>query len=1191
LTAAGAQIVNDGGDLPNFTVGAESTSGQTSSDSANVNPADTDLTDDGLTVTVTNVIDDINEGEATTSTVVGNASSTNPDGSTVTLSIDNPNYEIDSNGEITLTADGVALVNSGQDLPDFTVDATSTTGDTGTSANVNPADTDLTAPDTPVVTITEDTNDDGFISNNELSGNINVSISIPDGSVVGDTINVTINGATLPNGDTTYEHVLTNGDLTNNSISIQLKADEGSDIKVTATITDTAGNISEEGTDSATIDTTASNIDELSITNIIDHDGDHSSITMYGTGAEVGNTITLIDEDGNEVATTIVQSDGTWSTEITSLDNTPINDNEFFSATETDPAGNETGQTDTTHFNAFDWNNAQTDNFDDYAMAGSGDDHISANDNDLNDYVVLDGGDGNDSVTFTGNISDYAITTDENGYTIVAENNSSDSDGDGTGDVNELRNVETIIFGDGQTLDLTDNTVSAPSLNLNITENILTEDVVNEIRTEVEMPTNDVELTRETTVIDSQAMVDAGYVLVQVPTVLVEKVDGSDFLGDTGGNHWYSNSLQEETSTHTLSFGNDHAGETIVLTFDTQVKGGWEDGTNAQNGQSNNETVDKFNIKINDSVVASKTYDEHDDSDNTWNESYSYEVVLNQNGEVKVDFGVASTHITETVEISNIQASLTTAGESIWMESTSSTSDINLNQAGATTGIISLGKDTDSVVIDIKSYKEDQDEGNIILYKDGSEVATLRIDDLYDWPNNTTDASIGIGGFIFDSFEVIHTGNAYGIGSNSNQFKVGDIQTPADPIYLTETYTEIVIDTAAIENLHVESDLTFTSEEAGYNNIVGTYEYDENGNPTNFVVIIDDQNNSTSGEDILDTNSDKGLFLIADGNDGITINENSVLTFDVSNNTILVDGNSVGINTFFSDNNLNIDGESHIRVDYNEDGSADIHFEDLVYGSAEMDRWDVRVPDFDDVILHAENTFYEVTNEIETVTTGYEYTLNLDADLTDTDSSEQLSDITLNNMPNNATLTDASGNEISVNADGTYTVTPDENGDATVTLSSTTSISEADLNSITSSVTSTELNGDDSVTVNQNDDITNIDGGDDDTFIMETNNIELDFDNIEAINVNTLDLGDGDTNNINVTNLDISDVLNMTGTDNILTITGDSGDQVSLDADKWDDGVVDGDFTTYTAYNGVGSESGLSEVQILIENNVEVTQG
>ena len=96
LTEAGADLVNSGQDLPNFTVSASSSTGDTGT-SSTVDPASTTDVDDGLSVTVSNVIDSITEGDADTSTVVGNASSTNPDNSTITFTIsDTTNYKIDS---------------------------------------------------------------------------------------------------------------------------------------------------------------------------------------------------------------------------------------------------------------------------------------------------------------------------------------------------------------------------------------------------------------------------------------------------------------------------------------------------------------------------------------------------------------------------------------------------------------------------------------------------------------------------------------------------------------------------------------------------------------------------------------------------------------------------------------------------------------------------------------------------------------------------------------------------------------------------------------------------------------------------------------------------------------------------------------------------------------------------------------
>ena len=196
-------------------------------------------------------------------------------------------------------------------------------------------------------------------------------------------------------------------------------------------------------------DTTAPDITELAITNIVDNDGDYSSVTMSGTGAEIGNTVTIYDESSNAVATATVQDDGSWSADISDLAATGINDNEFFKVTETDSAGNTTAQTDATQYWHGKYSNASTEASDDYAIFGDGDDKLRLNDDDTNDSVVFDGGNGNDTAVFSGNQDDYTITTNVEGHTIVTENISTDSDGDGVGDVNELRNVETITFADG----------------------------------------------------------------------------------------------------------------------------------------------------------------------------------------------------------------------------------------------------------------------------------------------------------------------------------------------------------------------------------------------------------------------------------------------------------------------------------------------------------------------------------------------------------------------------------------------------------------------------------------------------------------------------------------------------------------------------------------------------------------------
>jgi hypothetical protein len=271
---------------------------------------------------------------------------------------------------------------------------------------------------------------------------------------------------------------------------------------------------------------------------------------------------------------------------------------------------------------------------------------------------------------------------------------------------------------------------------------------------------------------------------------------------------------------------------------------------------------------------------------------------------------------------------------------------------------------------------------------------------------------------------------------------------------------------------------------------------------------------------------------------GSSGDEATVELFDAS-------GNSLGTQTIHADN---LDSNGNVTINSNTEFSS------------------MKITATD-----GEFTLDNVSATVETdvTTNSFEYDITLNAGLTDTDGSETLSDIIVDNLPDGATI---SGDGVVDNGDGTYTVTPNEAGDTTVTLSSATEIDDSALNSISASVTSTESNGGDSITVNDDEEIIAIDGGDDNSFDLGDGGFELDFDNVNVENVNTLDLGDGADTAINVTNLDASDVLDMTDDNNTLFVDGDSNDSVEIDASQWtqtDDVTVvadDGSSTTYHSY-------------------------
>ena len=81
-------------------------------------------------------------------------------------------------------------------------------------------------------------------------------------------------------------------------------------------------------------------------------------------------------------------------------------------------------------------------------MLGAGNDKITDNNDNLNDYVVIDGGNGQDRLILGLNFSDYIISTNANGHILLQETSLSDSDGDGIGDIIEARNIELFKFAD-----------------------------------------------------------------------------------------------------------------------------------------------------------------------------------------------------------------------------------------------------------------------------------------------------------------------------------------------------------------------------------------------------------------------------------------------------------------------------------------------------------------------------------------------------------------------------------------------------------------------------------------------------------------------------------------------------------------------------------------------------------------------
>src|SRR5690606_22928495 len=136
LTAAGLALVNSGQDLPAFTL----TPNDGTADGVAV-PVDPAVTpeNDVPTLTVTTVNDFTEDSGAAVGDIVASYVTYDEEGSAVTVTLsDTTNYALDGSGNVTLTAAGLALVNSGQDLPAFTLTPNDGSAD-GVAATVDPS--------------------------------------------------------------------------------------------------------------------------------------------------------------------------------------------------------------------------------------------------------------------------------------------------------------------------------------------------------------------------------------------------------------------------------------------------------------------------------------------------------------------------------------------------------------------------------------------------------------------------------------------------------------------------------------------------------------------------------------------------------------------------------------------------------------------------------------------------------------------------------------------------------------------------------------------------------------------------------------------------------------------------------------------------------------------------------------------
>ena len=247
-TAASGNVSNPGTDSAKIDTSSFTDPGDPTKSGLKVN-IDTDANNDA----------GINAAELTNTNQLIKATITLPTaaavGDTVTVNASGNAQRVFTLSQADITAGKIVITdyNSTGNNTTFTVSAS--IKDQALNASPSPDASDsativTTISGAPVVTITEDTNNDGTVNFTELVGGVDVLVQLPSIAKAGDTLTVNLNG-------TTQSIVLSAAQVSEGSLPFAITAPaSGTTVTVTATLTDVFGNVSPQGSDTADINTT-----------------------------------------------------------------------------------------------------------------------------------------------------------------------------------------------------------------------------------------------------------------------------------------------------------------------------------------------------------------------------------------------------------------------------------------------------------------------------------------------------------------------------------------------------------------------------------------------------------------------------------------------------------------------------------------------------------------------------------------------------------------------------------------------------------------------------------------------------------------------------------------------------------------------------------------------------------------------
>ncbi|MBT5353234.1 MAG: tandem-95 repeat protein, partial [Rhodospirillales bacterium] len=174
--------------------------------------------------------------------------------------------------------------------------------------------------------------------------------------------------------------------------------------------------------------------------------------------------------------------------------------------------------------------------------------------------------------------------------------------------------------------------------------------------------------------------------------------------GGEGGEGGQMEIEQDETASKTFDFGQEHAGQTVVISFDSDTFGSWDDHGSKE-----------------DFFIVSANGEEMINTSDKGSNSHSIEVVLDENGQVQLDMTADATGHNEGVNIDNFQI---VAGDDFG-DSSSVTYDLDISanttdDSESISGIVINGLPDDAVLSEPATYDEVNGTWSVEPNEDGS---------------------------------------------------------------------------------------------------------------------------------------------------------------------------------------------------------------------------------------------------------------------------------------------------------------------------------------------------------------------------------------------------------------------------------------------------------------------------------------